>query len=135
MNAVKSGTLAGGINEFASRTLFTRCLVQILSQISAGNHFLREFQHLSTLEYSEENHSRKEQALRIYKRSVNKAHEDALAYSMVLFDTLGDSFDDVLSITSDLRFKSTGFCRESLPMDAINKLQTLIYRSSLNGAA
>jgi hypothetical protein len=137
MNVViKSVPLVCGINEFASRTLFSRCIVSILSQISAGNHFLLEFHRLSTLEYSEENHSEKEQALRIYKMSVNRAHEDALAYSMVLFDTsFGDSFTDILRITSELRFKSTGYCPDSLPLDAINKLQALLNQSLLIGAA
>lgn len=132
----KSGSLADGMTLPASRTLFSRCLSQIISQLSAGNHFFQEFQHLSTLDYSEENHSKKEDALRIYKLSVNKAHDDALAYSMVLFDTsFGSSFNDILSITSGLRFKSIGYCCDALPVDAINKLQTLLNQSQLLGAA
>lgn len=131
-----SATLADGMTLCASRTLYSRCLAQILSQLTSSNHFLLEFRRLSALEWTEENHSEKEQAIRVYKMGVNRAHDDALAYSMVLFDTaFGDIFGDILSITSELRHNSIGCCRDSLPMDAINKLQSLLNQSLLGAVS
>jgi len=133
---IKSCSLADGMTSLASRILITRCLASIISQLRASIHFFLEFQRLSILEYSEENHLEKDQALRIYKMSVNKAHEDALAYSMVLFDaSFGGIFEDILSITSGLRTESIGYFRDALPLDAVDKLQVLLNQSLLIGAA